>query len=104
MTSRKDLLEAQAFTRRRVLAVLVGGAAGGREPEPAATGRSLLGGVVLAVVVALVVAVVALLDGDGRHGLLAVQPAVGARIGPQRVVLASPSGPTLPGGGRGVTR
>jgi len=61
MTSRKDLLEAQAFVRRRLLAVLVGGAPGGREPEPATTGRSVLGGVALAVLVALVVAGVALL-------------------------------------------
>jgi len=61
VTSRKDLLEAQAFTRRRLLAALVSGAPGGREPEPTGTGRALLGGVVVAVLVALVVAVVALL-------------------------------------------
>ena len=61
MTSRQDLLEAQAYTRRRVLAVLVGGAPGGREPEPARTGRSLLGGFVIAGVALLVVAVIALI-------------------------------------------
>jgi hypothetical protein len=61
MTSRKDMLEAQAFTRCRLLAVLVSGAPGGREPEPVTTARSLLGGVVVAVLVAVVVAVVALL-------------------------------------------
>ena len=61
MTSRKDQLEAQTFTRRRLLAVLVGGAPGGREPELPTTARSLLGGVVVAVLVALVVAAVALL-------------------------------------------
>ena len=61
MTSRKDLLEAQAFTRRRLLAVLVAGAPGGREPEPAGTGRALLGGFVVAVLVALVVAVTEML-------------------------------------------
>lgn len=61
MTSRKDLLEAQASTRRRLLAALVSGAAGGGEPEPSGTGRALLGGVAVAVLVALVVAVVALL-------------------------------------------
>lgn len=62
MTSRKDLLEAQAFTRRRLLTVLVGGAPDGREPEPAATVRALLGGAVVAVLVALVVTVLALVD------------------------------------------
>ena len=54
MTSRKDLLEAQAFARRRVLVVLESGAPGGREPDPATTGRWLLGGLVVAVLVVLV--------------------------------------------------
>jgi hypothetical protein len=61
MTSRKDLLEAQAFVRRRVLTVLVTGAPDGREPEPTATGRWLLGGAVVGVLVAAVVAVAGLL-------------------------------------------
>ncbi len=61
MTSRKDLLEAQAFTRRRLLAVLVGGIADGHEAEPPSTARPLLGGVVVAALVVLVVAAVALL-------------------------------------------
>ena len=60
MTSRKDLLEAQAFLRRRLLVVLVAGAPDGREPEPTPTGRWLLGGSVVGGLVALVVAVVAL--------------------------------------------
>ena len=55
MTSRQDLLEAQAWARRRVLASLV---SGGEEPE--APGRALLGGTAIAVVVALVVAAIAL--------------------------------------------
>jgi hypothetical protein len=55
MTSRRDVLEAQAFLRRRLLAVLVAGAPGGHEPEPVATGRWLLGGTVSAVLVAVVV-------------------------------------------------
>lgn len=61
MTSRKDLLEAQAFARRRLLAVLVAGAPAGREPEPASAARPLAGGVVLAALVALVAAALALL-------------------------------------------
>jgi hypothetical protein len=61
MTSRKDLLEAQAFVRRRLLAVLVAGAPDGREAEPTPTGRWLLGGAVVGVLVATVVAVAALL-------------------------------------------
>lgn len=61
MTSRKDLLEAQAFARGRVLAVLVGGAPGGQEPEPSRPGRALLGGGVVALLVALATAAVGML-------------------------------------------
>lgn len=61
MTSRQDLLEAQAYARRRVLAGLLAGAPGSPEPEPSTTGRSLLGGLLIAVVVVCVSAVVALL-------------------------------------------
>ncbi len=61
MTSRADLLEAQAFSRRRLLAVLVSGAPDGQEPEPAGSGRALLGGLVVAAVVMLVVTVLAVL-------------------------------------------
>jgi len=61
VTSRRDLLDAQAFVRRRLLAVLVAGALGGEEPEPAGPGRWLLGGVVVGAVLVLVVAVAAYL-------------------------------------------
>lgn len=61
MTRRQDLLEAQAFARRRVLAALVGGAPPGREPEPVRTGRLLLGGLVVAALTVVVVALLALL-------------------------------------------
>ena len=51
MTARKDLLEAQAFQRRRMLAVLVGGAPGDHEPASPRSGRAVLGGTVIAVLV-----------------------------------------------------
>jgi hypothetical protein len=60
MTSRRDLLEAQAFVRRRLLAVLVAGAPGGHEPDHATTGRWLLGGAVVGALLVVVVAGLAL--------------------------------------------
>lgn len=62
MTRRQDLLEAQAFARRRLLAVLLAGEPGGREPEPVATGRWLLGGLVLAALLGGVVALAELVS------------------------------------------
>ncbi|MFJ2759178.1 type VII secretion protein EccB [Nocardioides sp. NPDC087217] len=49
MASKKDLVEAHAFSRRRLVSAFLSGAPGGREVEPARPGRSVFGGVVLAV-------------------------------------------------------
>ena len=48
MSSKKDLVEAHAFNRRRLITAFVSGSPGGREVEPVRYGRSLVGGVVLA--------------------------------------------------------
>ena len=49
MSSKKDLVEAHAFNRRRLVSAFVSGAPGGREVEPVRYGRTLVGGLVLAV-------------------------------------------------------
>jgi len=49
MATKKDLVEAYSFSRRRLVTAFVSGAPGGREVEPARPGRSLVGGVALAV-------------------------------------------------------
>ena len=48
MSTKKDLVEAHSFNRRRLITAFVSGAPGGREVEPVRTGRTLVGGVVLA--------------------------------------------------------
>jgi type VII secretion protein EccB len=48
MASRKDLVEAHAFNRRRLVTAFLGGAPGGRELEPHRPARAVLAGVVLA--------------------------------------------------------
>jgi type VII secretion protein EccB len=48
MASKKDLVEAHAFNRRRLVTAFLGGAPGGRELEPHRPTRAVIGGVVLA--------------------------------------------------------
>ena len=44
MSSKKDLVEAHSFNRRRLITAFVSGAPGGREVEPVRYGRTLSGG------------------------------------------------------------
>lgn len=49
MSTKRDLVEAHAFSRRRLVSAFVSGAPGGREVEPVRPGRALIGGIALAV-------------------------------------------------------
>lgn len=49
MASKRDLVEANAFGRRRLVSAFVSGAPGGREVEPARPARTIVGGLALAV-------------------------------------------------------
>ncbi len=49
MATKKDLVEAYSFSRRRLVTAFVSGAPGGREVEPARPGRTVVGGLALAV-------------------------------------------------------
>lgn len=49
MATKKDLVEAYSFSRRRLVTAFVSGAPGGREVEPARPGRMIIGGIALAV-------------------------------------------------------
>ncbi|ACQ81447.1 protein of unknown function DUF690 [Beutenbergia cavernae DSM 12333] len=51
MATKKELVEAQAFSRRRLLTAFTSGAPGGRELEPAKPMRGVVAGVVLSVLV-----------------------------------------------------
>jgi len=48
MTTKKDLIEAHAFSRRRLVTAFLSGAPGGREVEPSRPGRTIVGGAALA--------------------------------------------------------
>lgn len=49
MATKKDLVEAYSFSRRRLVTAFVSGAPGGREVEPSRPGRAIVGGIALAV-------------------------------------------------------
>lgn len=50
MASKKDLVEGQAFSRRRLITAFVSGAPGGREVEPGKPLRAVVGGIVLSAI------------------------------------------------------
>lgn len=66
MATKRDLVEAHSFSRRRLVTAFVSGAPGGREVEPTKPGRTLIGGVALAIL---------LLAGAAIGGILANRPA-----------------------------
>jgi hypothetical protein len=49
VATKKDLVEAHAFSKRRLVTAFVSGAPGGREVEPVRPGRVLIGGIALSV-------------------------------------------------------
>lgn len=53
MATKRDLVEAQAFSRRRLLTAFVSGAPGGQELEPTKPMRGVVAGVVLSVLVVI---------------------------------------------------
>lgn len=81
MASKRDLVEAHSFNRRRLVTAFLSGAPGGREVEPVRYGRTLAGGIVLA---ALLVA------GAAVAGVL--KPAVGDGWRENGLVIAKDSG------------
>ncbi|MEX0427935.1 type VII secretion protein EccB [Nocardioides sp. DS6] len=62
MTTKKDLVEAHAFSRRRLVTAFVSGAPGGREVEPTRPGRTIVGGVAIAVLLVAGAAVASVLS------------------------------------------
>lgn len=61
MATKKDLVEAYSFSRRRLVTAFVSGAPGGREVEPSRPGRTIVGGIALAVLMIAGAAVLGIL-------------------------------------------
>lgn len=62
MSTKKDLVEAYAFSRRRLVTAFVSGAPGGREVEPARPGRTVVAGVAIAVLLLAGAAIAGVFD------------------------------------------
>ena len=69
MATKKDLVEAHAFSRRRLVTAFLSGAPGGREVEPARPGRTIVGGLALAVLLVAAAAIASVLALEDRGGL-----------------------------------
>ena len=61
MATKKDLVEAHAFSRRRLVTAFLSGAPGGREVEPSRPGRTIVGGMALAVLLVAAAAIASVL-------------------------------------------
>jgi hypothetical protein len=61
VATKKDLVEAYSFSRRRLVTAFLSGAPGGREVEPNRPGRAIIGGVALAVLLVAGAAVLGIL-------------------------------------------
>jgi type VII secretion protein EccB len=96
VATKKDLVEAHAFSKRRLVTAFVSGAPGGREVEPVRPGRVLIGGIALSVL---------LLAGAAIAGFLVGRPAsswleqgsfvISKETGERYVVLRGGDDPTL---------
>lgn len=64
MATKKDLVEAYSFGRRRLVTAFVSGAPGGREVEPTRPGRTIIGGAALAVLLLAGAAVAGVFNPD----------------------------------------
>src|SRR5687768_16337025 len=71
MATKKDLVEAYSFSRRRLDTAFISGAPGGREVEPSRPGRTIVGGLALAVLLIAGAAVTGVftprVDGDWKE-------------------------------------
>lgn len=95
MATKRDLVEAHSFSRRRLVTAFVSGAPGGREVEPARPGRTIVGGLALAVLLVAGAAVAGVLSGrdpaDWRKAGLLVSKEKGGLY----VILEENERPTL---------
>ncbi|WP_028653139.1 type VII secretion protein EccB [Nocardioides halotolerans] len=62
MATKKDLVEAYSFSRRRLVTAFLSGAPGGREVEPSRPGRTVVGGLALAVLLVAGAAIASVLS------------------------------------------
>lgn len=96
MATKKDLVEAHSFSKRRLITAFISGAPGGREVEPVRPGRVLIGGVVLSVLLLAGAAIAGFLVGRPNSQWLEAGSFVTSKdTGEQYVVLEGGDDPVI---------
>src|SRR5688572_24701877 len=96
MATKKDLVEAHAFSRRRLVTAFISGAPGGREVEPVRPGRVLIGGVALSLLLLAGAAIAGFLIGRPNSQWLEAGSFVTSKdTGEQYVVLEGGDDPEI---------
>ena len=96
MSTKKDLVEAYAFSRRRLVTAFLSGAPGGREVEPTKPSRGIVGGIALAVLLCAGAAIAGFLGGRPNSNWLEKGSFVISKdTGEQYVVLRGGDDPVI---------
>lgn len=96
MATKKDLVEAYSFSKRRLVTAFISGAPGGREVEPVRPGRVLIGGVALSVLLLAGAAIAGFLVGRPNAAWLESGSFVTSKdTGEQYVVLEGGDDPVI---------
>ena len=96
MATKKDLVEAHSFSKRRLVTAFISGAPGGREVEPVRPGRVLIGGVALSLLLLAGAAIAGFLIGRPNSQWLEAGSFVTSKdTGEQYVVLEGGDDPVI---------
>ncbi|UUZ60908.1 type VII secretion protein EccB [Nocardioides sp. B-3] len=96
MATKKDLVEAHSFSKRRLVTAFISGAPGGREVEPVRPGRVLIGGVAISLLLLAGAAIAGFLIGRPNSQWLEAGSFVTSKdTGEQYVVLEGGDDPVI---------
>ena len=95
MATKKDLVEAYSFSRRRLVTAFLSGAPGGREVEPSRPGRTVVGGLALAVLLIAGAAIASVLASRTEEDWNKVGLVVSREEAAPYVILEEADPPTL---------
>ena len=95
MATKKDLVEAYSYSRRRLVTAFVSGAPGGREVEPAKPGRTIVGGLALGVLLVAGAAIASILAPTTPSDWKDVGLIISKEKGQPYVILESSEDPVL---------
>jgi len=95
LATKKDLVEAYSFSRRRLVTAFLSGAPGGREVEPSRPGRTVVGGLALAVLLVAGAAIASVLASRTEEDWNKIGLVVSREEAAPYVILDDSEDPTL---------